>query len=993
MFEREWESKREEHVEPEAPARHRPREIIQAKLTVGAANDPFEREADRVADSVMRALGRAGAAADVPAGDGLDPMSISRHAGHAGHDHGPPEVGFAGGSISDELSTRIRSSGGGRPLDDGVRRRMEHGFGADFSSVRIHANSALPPTIAADAFTVGRSIHFADGQYDPSNSAGQRLLAHELTHVVQQGGATAQRHVCDSACGHDAATGERTPSVSHELTHAIEHGGAAAVARYSCGSTDDHVQRHSSFEHLMLGNVRPEDLAAVGAWQDAIAQAKPERHGMSKKVRGANSGDDQSEAQVVVDLENNQQLTINKANILHVLKQEMQRLRKWQKTPPTESSARQGNVEGQSIRQIGADPEFGVVTVWLPQGLRCTYGEMNTLADYFGSVEVFRGADKTHVFQLLQSVREETWGFLSDTFTKVKQSLTQAELASDMWDDFDDQLTKTVKKPKFKGAMTPRISGKAGQVELLTGAQGTGAQGATNEYKPSLGRNACHFVPESWHAWAKNHNEARRLAAKSWDAYLKSEQAKDQMDDAPDEAAQGLAQQAFEAHKERATRLANRALVVNGFGDHYLQDSYASGHMINKTQIMQFYIEYIDANNEWDYFKDANWQKVQNIAYNQKLAPPTQYAQNQVAGYQGLAAANATKNIDPQSVETRSVANDGDWEQNFTELGLEVPRSLRREDSLTRQLLSSWRADARDGKDLHTGEEIVALLVEDRFLPDPGNNRQARRRNNREARMAVGDMVLDGVVLVQQASKTGYKDVDVDKRGKQMAEMRDRRAAAATPDEGAGEELRRFLATTYRLRPELVPTGPYVQRTEDERQQEYKAVTYKDYLQFIQSAFLQKSTNALHDTFCAGGLTVYDRAGAEIGTVYGDDAMFNTNSSMGVAHSGTTSQMSRDAILNVINFGGDQGITVQSIVDRFPRKVKTKVYDAQGTVTGEAHTDIEVWHNTNDPGGLKQEAFNSIFPSMAWQPLQKMGPGAAGDLGTFFSAPAPHVPF
>lgn len=79
----------------------------------------------------------------------------------------------------------LRPPGSGRPLPDETRRRMEAGFGADFSDVRTHVG-AEAPSIGAVAYTRGSNIHFAPGRYNPSSAEGQRLLAHELTHVVQQ---------------------------------------------------------------------------------------------------------------------------------------------------------------------------------------------------------------------------------------------------------------------------------------------------------------------------------------------------------------------------------------------------------------------------------------------------------------------------------------------------------------------------------------------------------------------------------------------------------------------------------------------------------------------------------------------------------------------------------------------------------------------------------------------------------------------------------------
>lgn len=79
----------------------------------------------------------------------------------------------------------IRMGGGGRPLPDGVRQKMESFFNTDFSDVRVHVGSEAP-SIGALAFTLGSNLYFAPGQYNPDTPHGQQLLGHELTHVVQQ---------------------------------------------------------------------------------------------------------------------------------------------------------------------------------------------------------------------------------------------------------------------------------------------------------------------------------------------------------------------------------------------------------------------------------------------------------------------------------------------------------------------------------------------------------------------------------------------------------------------------------------------------------------------------------------------------------------------------------------------------------------------------------------------------------------------------------------
>lgn len=78
---------------------------------------------------------------------------------------------------------------GGEPLDEGVRAPMENHLGADFSDVRVHTDeraSESAEAVGAQAYTVGNDIAFRSGAYSPGTSAGQRMLAHELTHVVQQ---------------------------------------------------------------------------------------------------------------------------------------------------------------------------------------------------------------------------------------------------------------------------------------------------------------------------------------------------------------------------------------------------------------------------------------------------------------------------------------------------------------------------------------------------------------------------------------------------------------------------------------------------------------------------------------------------------------------------------------------------------------------------------------------------------------------------------------
>ena len=101
-----------------------------------------------------------------------------------------------GGGLDPDVEASIqRMRGGGQPLDTATRERMEPAFGADFSGVRIHTGGEadrLNRAISARAFATGRDVFFRQGEYNPGSPSGRELLAHELTHVVQQNGTMVQ---------------------------------------------------------------------------------------------------------------------------------------------------------------------------------------------------------------------------------------------------------------------------------------------------------------------------------------------------------------------------------------------------------------------------------------------------------------------------------------------------------------------------------------------------------------------------------------------------------------------------------------------------------------------------------------------------------------------------------------------------------------------------------------------------------------------------------
>jgi len=172
--------------------------VGQAKLEVGAAGDSYEQEADDVARRVVSALQGAnrGETSTVDGDLEQDSTQLVGRVAKVGRRAAPstaPEVGLEGGALEPGTEAAIKSArSGGAALDNGVRRAMEGAFGADFSQVRVHSGSAsseLNDRVQAKAFTVGNDIFFRDGAPDTKTSHGQELLAHELTHTVQQGAA------------------------------------------------------------------------------------------------------------------------------------------------------------------------------------------------------------------------------------------------------------------------------------------------------------------------------------------------------------------------------------------------------------------------------------------------------------------------------------------------------------------------------------------------------------------------------------------------------------------------------------------------------------------------------------------------------------------------------------------------------------------------------------------------------------------------------------
>ncbi|EGJ31096.1 hypothetical protein LYNGBM3L_43020 [Moorena producens 3L] len=149
---------------------------LQAKLTIGKPGDKYEQEADRVARQVVQQINSPRIVEDDVLG--RPQQEIQRKA-------------LTGGlNAPNNLEGGIKEARGrGKPLSETIRHPLEQAMGADFSGVRVHRDAQsdkLNQSIQAKAFTTGQDVFFRKGEYQPGRRGGLHLLAHELTHVMQQ---------------------------------------------------------------------------------------------------------------------------------------------------------------------------------------------------------------------------------------------------------------------------------------------------------------------------------------------------------------------------------------------------------------------------------------------------------------------------------------------------------------------------------------------------------------------------------------------------------------------------------------------------------------------------------------------------------------------------------------------------------------------------------------------------------------------------------------
>ena len=208
--------------------------FLQPKLAISQPDDPYEQEADRVAEQVMRMPDPASMRSSVDTARGT-PVAIQRQCAACASGRQPCSAceedesvavsrkaqGAIGGDVPASVGSVLRSAG--QPLAASSRAFFEPRFGQNLGQVRVHSDGAAQQSardVNALAYTVGSHVVFGTGRYAPGTSDGQRLLAHELTHVVQQ----------DGKAGPESA--DTTPAAEHASAGRTESAGLSGVEYY-----------------------------------------------------------------------------------------------------------------------------------------------------------------------------------------------------------------------------------------------------------------------------------------------------------------------------------------------------------------------------------------------------------------------------------------------------------------------------------------------------------------------------------------------------------------------------------------------------------------------------------------------------------------------------------------------------------------------------------------------------------------------------------------
>jgi hypothetical protein len=401
----------------------------------------------------------------------------------------------------------------GQPLEPGVRGLLERTLGADLAAVRVHTDGEsdrLARALGADAFACGADLFFRSGAFNTGTATGLRLLAHETAHAVQQAQASRRGRPGGVRVSRSSDPDERSADRAAER---VLQGSRADLRAYPVRvrrlrpGEPVVIQRHSSWEHRLLGDASSADLSN-------IEQNAPDR-GRRTQLLTALSGF----------------------------------LEMWRTSPdvsPDAIKARYPLIRTVKLKR---------------SGLVVTYGELNTLPDYLANAPSMDDLPRSILVPILQAVRQEG-------FYNVKRLLGV--------DVGDIKFAEAVATHLSNGTLND-IWESIWLNDLTANLPGTGsARQGTDSYAALLARNACHFAPYSWYRWEQSYDMAFAKA--------------------------------LEHYKTGDPEAKRQAWIHHGYADHFLQDSFAAGHLINKTLVMQWFVEWAATQNDrwigdWDEVK------------------------------------------------------------------------------------------------------------------------------------------------------------------------------------------------------------------------------------------------------------------------------------------------------------------------------------------------------------------------------------------------------
>jgi hypothetical protein len=426
--------------------------------------------------------------------------------------------------------------GDGNPLDAEPRRILERSFDVDLSAIRVHDSpraDRLTRALAADAFATGSHLFFRTDTFRPQTEPGMWLLAHEVTHSIQQAQGAVSRTSSEIAA--DQAAGRVLLGKPAQVGRGLQAVPALPANRPLV------IQRHGSWEHRLLGDASPDDLNSIAK---------------------------------------------NASNRADLLKALLDFLQMWEFNPDSVTAdritARNKNVRTLTLKT---------------SGLLVTYGELNTLPDYVANSADMDDLPRDILRPILQAVRQEGYANALRLLGIYRDFIKfEGAVATHLTNGFMNDIWESIWLDDLTANLPPN---------LPPGSLRWG----TNSYSAILARNACHFAPYSWYRWQASYDKAL--------------------------------QKAQEHYQTKNPETAREAWIHHGYADHFLQDSFAAGHLVNKTLIMQWFAEW--AAPKW-YVSVPDWVEIQTM---------TQARQPGLAA-RGLYSSNPGSVRDPQTTQEQA---------------------------------------------------------------------------------------------------------------------------------------------------------------------------------------------------------------------------------------------------------------------------------------------------------------------------------------------------